>query len=115
MLKRFRKMTNQETQILGMIGDMKGELGEFRGQLRELIHNMNNVSVKLDAFAATTARNHDLPNQIADLKARVAILEACENKRVGAMGLGHFIFKSPFLGWVFACATAAWAFLHSKG
>ena len=103
----------QETQILAMIGDMKGELGEFRGQLRELVHNMNNVSSKIDSLATITARNHDLPDEIISLKARLAVLEAKEHQRTGAVNLGSLILKSPLVGWIAAAGAAAYAWFKN--
>lgn len=99
----------QETEILRMIGDMKGELGEFRGQLRELIHNMNSISVKLDALASLNARNHDLPDQVSSLNSRVTALEAMEHRRDAALTIGQVILKSPLLGWMAGAAVTLWA------
>ncbi|HKR17666.1 hypothetical protein [Rhizorhapis sp.] len=94
-----------------MIGDMKGELGEVRGQLREVNHTLNNLSQKFDSMAVTAAKAQGIPNDIADLKARVAVLEAKENQRTGAVNLGAVLLKSPLLAWLFAGAVAAWVFL----
>lgn len=101
----------QDTQILGMIGDMKGELGEVRGQLRELIHTTNNLAQKFDAAGQVLAKHHDVPSDIADLKARVAVLEAIENQRKGATSLGMLILKSPAIGWLVGAAAAVYAYL----
>lgn len=101
----------QEAQIFAMMGDIKGELGEFRGQLREVIHNMNNVSTKIDALATISARNHDLPDEIATLKARVALLEEEKHRRMGAVNLGTMLLRSPIIAWIFAAAVLAWTYL----
>ena len=52
-------------------------LGEIRGQLRELIHNANNNSQKLDALAV-----------------RVSALEQDKSRRDGAMGLFEWFLKN---------------------
>jgi hypothetical protein len=72
-------------------------LGEIRGQLRELIHTSNNTGLKLDALAA-----------------RVAALEAADNRRQGASGLMAMIMKSPALGWLVGAAVTAWAILTGR-
>lgn len=72
-------------------------LGEIKGQLRELIHNGNNNSVKLDALGL-----------------RVASLETERNRRDGAYGLLHAFLKSPAVGWLVGAAVSAWAVLTGK-
>lgn len=72
-------------------------LGEIRGQLRELIHNSNNNSQKLDALAI-----------------RVTALESDKNRREGAQGVFHTLLKSPALGWLIGGATMIWAFLTGR-
>lgn len=51
-------------------------LGEIRGQLRELIHNANNNSQKLDA-----------------LSLRVQALEQDKSRREGAIGLAEWSLR----------------------
>jgi hypothetical protein len=72
-------------------------LGEIRGQLRELIHNSNNNSAKLDA-----------------LSIRVGLLENKEAGRTGASNLVYTILKSPTIGWLVGAAVSAWAVLTGK-
>lgn len=72
-------------------------LGEIKGQMRELIHNGNNNSAKLDALGL-----------------RVASLETERNRRDGASGLIHMILKSPAIGWLVGAAITAWAILTGK-
>lgn len=75
-------------------------LGEVRGQLREVIHTMNNTAQKIDALTREVVEAKGLPADLAALEvrlgmaeARLALLEAAENKRVGAMGLGNWLLK----------------------
>ena len=107
-------IANQETEILRMIGDMKGEIGEIRGQLREVNHNLNNLSMKFDGIGAQVQSQRGLSNDVADLKARVAILEAMENKRAGAIGFGAWAMKSPLIGWLATAAVGVWALMSGK-
>ena len=100
-------MNTQETQILGMIGDMKGELGELRGQLRELAHGVNNLIVQVAALSRTTSENHQIPTDIAKLESRILALEIIEQQRAGAVKLGTAFLKSPILGWLAAAISTA--------
>lgn len=72
-------------------------LGEIRGQLRELVHNSNNNSAKLDALGL-----------------RVAQLETERNRRDGALGVIQMFLKSPMVGWLVGAAVTAWAVLTGK-
>lgn len=72
-------------------------LGQISGQLRELIHLVNNISTKQDALAL-----------------RVAALEAAEQRREGASNLLGTILKSPALGWLLGASITAWAILTGK-
>jgi hypothetical protein len=72
-------------------------LGEIRGQLRELIHNGNNNSAKLDALGI-----------------RVAALETNESRRAGERGVVQALFRSPALAWLISAAITAWALLTGK-
>jgi hypothetical protein len=72
-------------------------LGEIRGQLRELIHNGNNNSQKLDALGI-----------------RVAALETERSRRDGATGVLQAIMKSPAIAWLVGAAVTAWAILTGK-
>lgn len=97
-----------EIQSMGLM------LGELKGQMRELIHNVNNLSAKLDAIALQAARNSHLPEEIDKLKSRVTILEGKENQRTGAINMGGWLMRTPLIGWVATAAIAAWAFLSGK-
>lgn len=75
-------------------------IGEMRGQMRELIHNINNVSQKLEALSQQVAASQNIPadiqalkGEVAELRARVAALEAQENKRAGALGASSWLMK----------------------
>ena len=72
-------------------------LGEINGQMRELIQSTHSTGLKIDALAA-----------------RVAALEAAEQRRQGASSVLSTILKSPALGWLVGAAITAWALLTGK-
>lgn len=77
--------------------DVSFQLGQISGQLRELIHNTNNVQQSVNALGT-----------------RVAALEASENRREGANKLWHTVLKSPAIGWLVGAAVTAWAILTGR-
>jgi hypothetical protein len=85
-------------------GQMMMLLGELRGQVRELVHGINNlrrdVGTALDRTAATqglVSAVADIKADVAALDARVTALEAAEHRRTGAIGLSAWVFKTvPF-------------------
>lgn len=89
-------------------------LGEMRGQLREMVHSMNNMSSKLDGLTREVTSLGPLAADIADLKARMAAVEADKNRSEGARGLGVALLRSPALAWVISAAVTAWAVLTGR-
>lgn len=72
-------------------------LGQITGQLRELIHSINNVSQKQDALAM-----------------RITALETSAAEQKGRDGVLGAIIKSPFFAWLVAAGAGIWAFLTGK-
>lgn len=72
-------------------------LGEMRGQLREIVHTINNASQKIEA-----------------LSMRVAALEAESHRRSGERGVVAAIIGSRALGWVATAAIGIYAFLAER-
>jgi hypothetical protein len=113
-------------------------LGEMRGQLREVVHSMANLSQKFDGLAreviglgplaadlaqlgSTVLANSraiaDMQRssqEIAALKNEVETLKAERNRREGASGIVSIILRSPALGWLVGAAITAWAVLTGK-
>jgi len=96
-------------------------IGEIKGQLRELVHSINNQGQLLNNLTDKMSVTQNLPEkiksqaeEIADLKLRVTALEAVENRRVGAVGLGSTLLRSPLIGWLAGAALAVWAFIERK-
>ncbi|GLI99109.1 hypothetical protein Sbs19_29270 [Sphingobium sp. BS19] len=80
-------------------------VGRMEGQLREVVHTVNNLAQKFEDLMRSVDKSAHLPTLVAEnkaelaaLDARVKILEASENRRVGAFGLGGWIMKTlPYL------------------
>lgn len=89
-------------------------LGEMKGQLRELIHNLNNMSAKIDGLTERVVGAAGLPAKVRELEDRIMILEADKNKRDGAMGFGGWLIRSPVIGWLATAGIALWAMLKGK-
>src|SRR3546814_16302581 len=88
---------------------MSMTLGELKGQMREIVHQLNNMSSKMDAISHEISKNSGIPEEVEKLKLRVAALEEKESKREGAMGLGVWIMRSPLIGWLAGAGLAVWA------
>ena len=75
-------------------------IGEMKGQLRELIHQFNNMAHKIEDLMRSVDRTAHLPAaveenkaDIAALNVRVTALEAIEHQRKGAFSLGSVLVK----------------------
>lgn len=90
-------------------------LGELKGQMRELIHNVGNMAMKLDGLTEKVIADQHLPAKVADIDRRVTDLETDKNRRDGAMGLSGWLLKSPIVGWLVGMALTAWVLLRTKG
>lgn len=90
-------------------------LGEVRGQLREVVHSLSNLSMKVDGIAEKQARAGDTQSELAALKLRVVALETERNRRDGATGIVGALLKSPAIGWLVGAAAAVWAYLSEGG
>lgn len=96
-------------------------LGEMRGQLREVVHSMNNLSMKFDgltrevvALGALATMVGKLEAQTEALDARLKGVETRQNQVTGAAGTIKAVLNSPMLGWLFLGAVALWAALTGK-
>lgn len=93
---------------------LAGDIGELKGQMRELIHTSNNNSMKLEALSEKVITSASIPDKIVVIEARLSMLEVEKNKRDGATGIISAIMKSPALGWLVGAAITAWAILTGK-
>ena len=89
-------------------------VGRMEGQLREVVHTVNNLAQKFEDVARAVDKTSHIPGAVAEnktaiaaLEIRVTSLEASENRRAGAIGLSTWFIKTvPFaaLGAGFALA-----------
>lgn len=89
-------------------------LGEMRGQMRELVHTVNNLSTKFDAMTREVVALGPLAVQIAEIRAEVDLLKAARAQQAGAAGVVAAILKSPAIGWLVGAAITAWAVLTGR-
>ncbi len=111
-------------------------IGEVRGQLREMIHNVNNIAHKQDlmferlmtivatpaglaAFKVTTAA--DLAEiktthtaELTAVKARLDAVEKVETRRQGAIGIAQTVFNSRAFGWIVGGATTVYFLISGR-
>lgn len=90
-------------------------VGRMEGQLREVVHTVNNLAQKFEDVARTVDKTSHIPTAVAENKAatvalevRVTALEAAENQRKGAVRLTEWAIRVvPFaaLGAGFAVAA----------
>lgn len=76
-------------------------VGEMRGQLREVVHTLNNVSGKIDGLSREVIAMGPIAAELAELKAEikltaaeVAILKSDKDQRTGATNFVAWIFKN---------------------
>lgn len=89
-------------------------VGRMEGQLREVVHTVNNLAQKFEDVARAVDKTSHIPGAVAESKAaiaaldlRVTTLEATENRRAGAIGISAWLVRTvPFaaLGSGFALA-----------
>lgn len=96
-------------------------LGEMRGQLREVVHAMNNLSGKFDGLTREVVALGALATLVGKLEAqadaidvRLKAVEAKQSQQSGAAGMVKTILNSPVLGWIFLGAVTLWAALNGK-
>lgn len=86
-------------------------LGEMRGQLREVVHSMNNLTQKFDGLTREVIGLAGLGSIVAALQKSVAELEKDRDRRDGATGTIAAILKSPLIGWIVGLAITGFAIL----
>ena len=90
-------------------------VGRMEGQLREVIHTVNNLAQKFEDVARAVDKSSHIPDAVIENKAaiaalgtRVSALEATENQRKGAVKLTEWAIRVvPFaaIGAGFAVAA----------
>jgi hypothetical protein len=90
-------------------------LGEMRGQLREVVHGLNNLSQKFDgltrevvALGALATMVGKLEAMMETMDARVKMLENARSAHSASTSTLKMILNSPLVGWLFLAAVAVW-------
>lgn len=83
------------------LGALALAVGEMRGQMRELVHQQNNMAQKID-FLTEKALLAPTAAQVEALTKRVDALEAEKDRNDGAKGVFAAILKSPTAAWIAA-------------
>lgn len=91
------------------------QLGKIEGQLRELIHNLNNEAMKNVARDEKLAKLESVPGDVADIKQRLTVLETDRNRREGAMGFGTWLLRTPLVTYLALIALAVWEWWKGHG
>ena len=89
-------------------------MGELKGQIKELIHSVNNQSQKLDSLTERVLLHSETPAKLTALEIRVTALETERNRRDGATGIVAAILKSPSFGWLVGGAGTVWALVTGR-
>lgn len=96
-------------------------LGEMRGQLREVVHSMNNLSMKFDGLTREVVALSALAQVVGKMEAFIEALDTRlkvveSNQKAVSTTANNFkaILNSPALGWLFLGAVALWAALKAK-
>lgn len=90
-------------------------LGEMRGQLREVVHSVNNLSMKVDGLSREVIGLGPLAADILDLKIRMKVVEENDSRQAGATGVLAAILKSPAVGWLIGALATATALIFGTG
>jgi rubrerythrin len=87
-------MPNDVTSLAVMVG-------EIRGQMREVVHTLNNVSAKIDGLSREVIAMGPLAADIAELRGdlklarnEIELLKETKYKTEGATGLINWVFKN---------------------
>lgn len=89
-------------------------LGELRGQVRELVHGVNNLSAKFDGLTREVVALGPLAADISEIKQRLAKLEENDNRTTGGLETLKLILTSPIVLSIMMLAAVVWATLSGK-
>lgn len=83
------------------------KVGEISGQLREVIHSVNNMAQKVDGMTERLLTSPTTAD-FEKLERRVEALEAERHRNDGAKGVLGAVMKSPVAAWIAAVVAAAY-------
>ena len=89
-------------------------LGELIAEVRAVKHNQNNASQKLDAVGRLVAQVKEIKEEQEKHHFRIAVLEADNNRREGAVGLVEWVSRHWPITLLIAAVSFIWALLSGK-
>ena len=89
------------------ISTLAVKVGEISGQLREVIHTVNNMAQKVDGMTERLLTSPTTAD-FEKLSKRVDALEAERHRNDGAKGVLGAVMKSPVAAWIAAVVAAAY-------
>ena len=89
-------------------------LGELRGQVRELVHSVNNLNGKFDALTREVVALGPLAADIAEIKTRLTKLEESDHRQSSAVAVVRIILTSPIVLSLLMLAGVVWATMTGK-
>lgn len=100
------------------LGTLRQQVGEIIGTLREINHATNNNSAKIDGLTIAVATQAELIRRTTNLEQeqaahhlRIAVLEADQHRREGAIGLVAWVSRH----WPFTVVAVALGALIAWG
>lgn len=84
---------NSLQTVLQAVMDIKGEVGEIKGRVTEMVHTTNNSAAKIDALGTAASSLSRLTQDVAGHEARITVLEVSERERTGAMKFTTWLLR----------------------
>lgn len=81
-------------------------------EIRDLKSAVKSGNDKLAQIVETLAKMHDLPADIAAMKADVKSLTAAHNEQAGAIKIGKWIVSTGFFGLIGSAAIGIWHYVR---
>lgn len=107
-------MPRRSPPVNGEQGNPDMILGELRGQVRELVHSVNNLNGKFDSLTREVVALGPLAADISEIKQRLTKLEATNNKQSGAAEILRIILTSPVVLSGLMIAAVVWGALSGR-
>lgn len=108
-----------EAQLLGAVVGLAKDVGEFKAQVRELIHKEGEDAQRKEAVSRILIKLEDLPHQVERLgerlDERLQALEDDQIRRDQTANIWTLMLKSPAIGWIVGIVSAAALYLFGRG
>jgi hypothetical protein len=89
-------------------------LGKLSAQVKELIHQISDLSQKVEGIGWQVLKSSSVPEDIKGLKEAVSKLEASENRREGATNTVRWLISSPLIPWLALAVVVGWIVLEGR-